>query len=253
MNYIRWFPGDYLRDTMHLTWLEDLAYRRLLEVYYSNERALPIDRKQLYRIVRAASPDEQQAVESVLAEFFKVSRKKLVNLRAEKELKRYGIIRQKRVSAGKQRAKQVARAEQRYQQTGTSPAPAPAPAPAKDKREEKTFRPTDTVGPLRPSQAFAVFWDAYPRQVNKQPAIKEWIRNVLDDRLGEVLASLEAWKKNEWATKESEFIPHASTWLHQGRWKESPQKPTGAKIISLEDQLKAIEGKNGPRSKSHAN
>jgi len=58
--YYRFFPGDYLRDTGDLSMVEDCAYRRLLDHYYSEER-LPSENLRLYRICRATAPDEQRA------------------------------------------------------------------------------------------------------------------------------------------------------------------------------------------------
>lgn len=70
MNFYPHHIGDYLTATAHLTWLEDCAYRRLLDVYYSREQAIPADVAQACRLVRAASKDERKAVETVLREFF---------------------------------------------------------------------------------------------------------------------------------------------------------------------------------------
>ena len=129
MNYSRWYEGDYLRDTLHLTWLEDLAYRRLLGVYYSTEQALPTDRKRLYALVRASSKEERKAVERILAEFFHISRGKFVNNRAKLEVEKYGILRAKRVKAGKERAKQAAHAAAHAGNVLRTPTPTPTPTP----------------------------------------------------------------------------------------------------------------------------
>ena len=73
MNFYPHHIGDYLTATAHLTWLEDCAYRRLLDVYYSREQAIPADTAQACRLVRAVSKDERKAVETVLREFFMLS------------------------------------------------------------------------------------------------------------------------------------------------------------------------------------
>jgi uncharacterized protein YdaU (DUF1376 family) len=84
-GYYRFFPGDYLRDTMHISLIEDGAYRRLLDFYYSEER-LPSDPERLYRICRATSPDERGAVDYVVGAFFHAGGDHLINRRAEREL-----------------------------------------------------------------------------------------------------------------------------------------------------------------------
>ncbi|MBB3012031.1 YdaU family protein [Cupriavidus alkaliphilus] len=70
MNFYKRYTGDYARDTVHLSMVEDGAYNRLMDFYYSTEKPLPTDRKAVYRIARATDKAEQKAVDSVLSEFF---------------------------------------------------------------------------------------------------------------------------------------------------------------------------------------
>ena len=41
MNYYRHHIGDYDANTAHLTWLEDMAYTRLMRLYYRREQPIP--------------------------------------------------------------------------------------------------------------------------------------------------------------------------------------------------------------------
>lgn len=70
MNFYKRYTGDYARDTVHLSMVEDGAYNRLMDFYYSTEKPLPPDRKAVYRIARATDKAEQKAVDSVLTQFF---------------------------------------------------------------------------------------------------------------------------------------------------------------------------------------
>jgi uncharacterized protein YdaU (DUF1376 family) len=70
VNYYEHHLGDYLRDTAHLSMIEDGAYRRLLDLYYTREAALPVSIKDCCRLVRAHRTDEAEAVKTILAEFF---------------------------------------------------------------------------------------------------------------------------------------------------------------------------------------
>lgn len=70
MNFYKRYTGDYARDTVHLTMIEDGAYNRLIDFYYSTEKPLPSDRKAVYRIARATDKAEQKAVDNVLSQFF---------------------------------------------------------------------------------------------------------------------------------------------------------------------------------------
>lgn len=87
MNYYNRFPGDYLRDTLHLTLLEDGAYNRLLDIFYSTEKALPKNRDLMYRISRASSVEERAAIDHVIDLFFVETRWGFVNKRAQREIK----------------------------------------------------------------------------------------------------------------------------------------------------------------------
>jgi len=68
--YYRFFPGDYMRDTVHLGWLEDCAYRRLIDLYQIHGKPIRNDRSYILRAVRASEPEQQAAVDTVLSEFF---------------------------------------------------------------------------------------------------------------------------------------------------------------------------------------
>lgn len=70
MNYYEHHIGDYIKATAHLSMVEDAAYRRLLDVYYTREAPLPLERKAVQKLARAQSKDERAAVDYVLDEFF---------------------------------------------------------------------------------------------------------------------------------------------------------------------------------------
>jgi len=72
VNYYEHHIRDYDADTAHLSWLEDMAYTRLLRLYYRKEAPIPADIAQACRLVRAHTKAEKAAVENVLNEFFKL-------------------------------------------------------------------------------------------------------------------------------------------------------------------------------------
>ena len=73
MNYFELYPGDYLRDTAELTLAEHGAFLLLLSAYYATERPIPSDNPTLFRLVRAMTIDEQNAVIRVIELFFPIS------------------------------------------------------------------------------------------------------------------------------------------------------------------------------------
>lgn len=88
MNFYPHHIGDYLTATAHLSWVEDCAYRRLLDLYYSREQAIPGDVVQAARLCRATSKEERKAVETVLTEFFTLTDKGWTHGRCEEEIEK---------------------------------------------------------------------------------------------------------------------------------------------------------------------
>lgn len=66
MHYYPHHIGDYRSGTMHLSNEEDLAYRRLLEMYYDTEQPIPLETQWVARRLRV----DTEALNSVLKDFF---------------------------------------------------------------------------------------------------------------------------------------------------------------------------------------
>lgn len=89
MNYYEQHIGDYAKDAGHLSMLEDGAYRRLIDAYYTRERALPVDLRECCKLARATSKAEKDAVAYVLREFFKLGADGYHQKRCDQEIERY--------------------------------------------------------------------------------------------------------------------------------------------------------------------
>jgi uncharacterized protein YdaU (DUF1376 family) len=70
INYYKRHIGDYLKATLKLTMLQDGAYNRLLDLYYSDENPLPLDKDEIYTTARCQSRYDKDAVYHVLMRFF---------------------------------------------------------------------------------------------------------------------------------------------------------------------------------------
>lgn len=68
MHYYQFHVSDYLFDTAHLTFEEDIVYRRLLDLYYTSEKAISSDLMAVARRIRM--PEHEHIIYSVLNEFF---------------------------------------------------------------------------------------------------------------------------------------------------------------------------------------
>lgn len=89
MNYYEHHLGDYVRDTAHLSMLEDGAYRRLMDACYIRERPLPLDLRECCKLARAASKSERDAVAYVLKEFFEEAEDGYRQRRIDMEIARF--------------------------------------------------------------------------------------------------------------------------------------------------------------------
>jgi uncharacterized protein YdaU (DUF1376 family) len=68
MRFYPFHVGDYQAHTSHLTDTEDLAYRRMLDLYYLGESALPDDAQWIARRIRMPAAIEE--VRQILSEYF---------------------------------------------------------------------------------------------------------------------------------------------------------------------------------------
>lgn len=85
MNYYNFHLGDYIKHTVHLSNAEDLAYRRLLDLYYDTEQPIPSDIPLVSRRLRVGIEELQ----SVLNEFFVLTDEGYKNMRADEEIAAY--------------------------------------------------------------------------------------------------------------------------------------------------------------------
>lgn len=87
MNYYSFHIGDYAAHTKHLSLFEDLAYRRLLDLYYMTEKALPLDVNQAARLI--GMREYVAEVGNVLTDFFTKGTSGYESKRCEEEIERY--------------------------------------------------------------------------------------------------------------------------------------------------------------------
>jgi uncharacterized protein YdaU (DUF1376 family) len=85
MHYYNFHIGDYKSHTSHLSVIEDIAYRRLLDFYYLHEK--PIKQHDIARQI--GMREHEQDVLTILDEFFLSSPQGFVHPRADKEIARF--------------------------------------------------------------------------------------------------------------------------------------------------------------------
>lgn len=199
MHYYQFNIGDYASHTRHLTNLEDLAYRRLLDAYYLQEHPL---NSGLTSVARQINMREYETeVKAVLEEFFTLTDEGWFHQRVDKEIKHFQTKRQQASNAGK------ASAERRNNIRSTDVQPTNNHKPITNNQVNKEY-----------IDRFDTFWKHYPRKVAKPNALKAWLKLKPDDDLTKKIIS--AVSKQNLSAREEKFIPHPASWLNGQRWED---------------------------------
>lgn len=222
MNYYPHHIGDYLRDTSHLTALEDGLYRRLLDVYYASEKPLPTDQEMVSRLVRARSTEEREAVSTLLGEFFEKRSDGWHNKRADSEIKKGRARVKAAITNGKRGGRPITqRVSKNNPAGGLADNPDQSSPKAKTKSQNQiTTRPAFAVPEWLPQDDWQAFEDS-----------RKKLRKPMTDRARSlVLAELEKLRA---AGHEPTAVLAQSVrkgWLDVFPLKDAPARQTGEVI-----------------------
>lgn len=208
MIWYKFHLGDYITHTMHLSDAEDLAYRRLLDLYYMSERPIPLDTDSVSRKIRL----DLDITESVLGEFFERTDEGYRNHRCDAEIAKYQHQVENNRQLGKRGGrpkKTESKANQKRTQTLTEV-----------ETEKETPKPPLSAAPTR----FEDFWSAWPsskRKVGKAAALVKWRNKNLDAVADTIIAHVTALKSSDqWRAG---FEPAPLTYINQRRWEDENQ------------------------------
>ena len=148
-----WYPADYAAKTAHLTAVQDGIYRRLLDHYYLMHGRVVANATTLLRVCRAFDEAERAAVPAMLAEFFTVIDGHYRHERADAELEKRALLRQKRAEAGSKGGKQkVANATNLL---GRLPANCQTQSQSQSQKEEELEPTLSSIPQTQDSEAIA--------------------------------------------------------------------------------------------------
>jgi hypothetical protein len=90
-----------------------------------------------------------------------------------------------------------------------------------EEKERPSVSPSVT-GLSKFPPGFDAFWDAYPRKIGKDAAIRAYAkRRFTVEQRGVVLNAIATQRNSEaWTREAGRFIPHPATWLNEGRWQD---------------------------------
>ena len=204
MIWYKFYLGDYITHTTHLSDAEDLAYRRLLDLYYISEKPIPLDTESVARKIRL----DLDITESVLGEFFDMGVDGYRNSRCDMEIAKY----QHQVETNRSLGKRGGRPKKTESETETKPNTNPKQIQIQ-KKNISSAKPTTT--------RFYDFWSAWPsskRKVARAECEKKWAKHDLDMVADAIIANVNKLKKTEQWT--SGFDPAPLTYINQRRWED---------------------------------
>lgn len=97
MHYYQFNIADYRSATVHLSNEEDLAYRRLLDMYYDMETKIPLDTQWVARRIRV----ESAVVQNVLSDMFEQHEDGWFHARCQETIEHYHAMAEKNRANGK--------------------------------------------------------------------------------------------------------------------------------------------------------
>lgn len=212
MIWYKFHIGDYLTHTVHLSDAEDLAYRRLLDLYYMSEKMIPLDTEAVARKIRL----DLDITESVLDEFFERTEEGYFNNRCHVEVTKY----QHQVENNRQLGKRGGR-------------PAKTESVTESKANNNPKKIQIQKKNINTSSKFDEFWNAWPaskRKVAKAECQKKWAKAGLDSVAEAIIAQVNTLKVTEQWT--SGFEPAPLTYINQRRWEDDAGTPAvGRRVI----------------------
>jgi uncharacterized phage protein (TIGR02220 family) len=81
--------GDFLKKTIGLTMRQDGAYNRMIDLYYGDEKPLPVNRVDLYGSLRCRDKADNDAVEHCLRKYFTEQPDGFHHDRCDEEIAKY--------------------------------------------------------------------------------------------------------------------------------------------------------------------
>ena len=264
MRFYSFHIGDYASHTRHLTLMEDLAYRRLLDLYYLHERPLNARSTDVARAINMR--DHETEVATVLAEFFElVDGEGWVNRRADEEIVRCKNKQEQASRAGKASAQRRFNARSTDVQPPITHDPLPItqeetgevspriegsgelraeradrgsrlPADWTPSDEDRAFAQAEGIDPEREAGSFRDYWTSKPgaagRKSNWSATWRNWVRRSAERKPAHV----------EQPRYRNGFIA-----LAEKRAREDRERAAGGTIIDLIPDDRRGAGRDGGR------
>jgi uncharacterized protein YdaU (DUF1376 family) len=194
VNYYAFHIGDYAVDTRHLSLMQDLAYRRLLDLYYTDEQ--PITGEPAEVAADIGMGEYVEDVSKVLNKFFSREGDAWFSTRCEEEIAKFQAIVDRARTNGKAGGRPIASSPH---PADNPPGTQPVPAANQKKPRSQAPNPNPNTLPTVKKSAFAPESVELPDCVPRQ-AWEEWVAYRKTRRISttEPTVKLQLRKLSEW-------------------------------------------------------
>ena len=228
MHYYPFHINDFIADTHFLSNNETSIYLKLFNFYLHEEKPLKNNMNFLQRL----SGGSEEEVRNVLNLFFELKdeywhRENLNLIINEYQSNKEANSRGGKKSAMNRKSKlNLNTTSSPLQLTNNQEPLTINQEPETNKKETQTNNQVTNDLLVSDSvflEQFEEFWKMYPRQVGKEAAFKEWLKQKPD--IESVKKAL-SWQRNskDWRNENGRFIPHPSKYLSEHRWDDERQR-----------------------------
>jgi len=218
MHYYQFNIGDYAKDTRHLSNTEDLAYRRLIDLYYDTEQRLTKDIPKLSRLINMR--ENQDDVATVLEDFFKETEEGYEHSRIEHEIANYHA----KADAARSNGKKGGRPKKPKSN------PEETESKAKKTQSVNLANPEETESKAKKSESKA---NHKPLTINQEPLTKNQSKEKVSAKANNELLEIFNYWKDVMKKRNSAILNAKRSKAVKARLKEG---------YSVEQIKQAIEG-----------
>lgn len=219
LPYIKFYPGDFRRDTAHLSFDERAAYRELLDYQWA-KGSVPDDDAQIARIIGVTLP-RWLRLRSAVLDFFDRVEGKWVQARMDRDriealAKREKLVKAAKTSHSKtslrNKRKPSANAEQKHLQSGVGVNTPKIDSDSQDRKE--------SLNPCALDHEFAQIVTLYPRRTHRQEGRMAYYEARKVASFRDIVAGIDRLKAD--LPDDPQYIPSLPKWLLGERWNDEP-------------------------------
>jgi len=218
MHYYQFNIKDYSFATIRMSLMEDLAFRRMLDLFYETEKPLPCELKRIAKLI--GMNDYQEEIRDVLNDFWTETENGWVNSRAEIEIEKYQLKAEvARVNGGKGGRPRKPKKTQSVNLAN----PEKSESKANHKPITNNHKPNKEILSLI-NDGFAHWWNLYPstRRKNKKGCFgkfKAKCKNLTDDEIVSLINKISNdIDKRVKEIDDIKYLPATETYLNHERW-----------------------------------